>query len=77
MFTDLNIRENLSNIYTYIITVKYNIDKFNEYSSINYEALTARGERCYEIIFKTVQGISDRSRQIIFELHPTAKIQVR
>ena len=41
------MRENLDN---YISNVKSEIDKFNEYFNINYEALTAGGERCGDMM---------------------------
>ena len=43
--TASNMRDNLSRLATYISTVNSDIDKFNEYANINYEVLTARGEK--------------------------------
>ena len=43
--TASNMRDNLSRLATYISTVNSDIDKFNEYANINYEVLTARGDR--------------------------------
>ena len=43
--TYFNMREKISSIYTYISTVNYDIEKFNEYANINYELLDARGAR--------------------------------
>ena len=42
--------ENLPIIDTYISTVNSDIDKFNKYAKINYKALSARGERCNNMI---------------------------
>ena len=41
---------------TYNVMVNSDIDKFNEYDKINFEALTARGERCDEIISNLFKG---------------------
>ena len=42
--------ENLSSLDTYIATVNSNIEIFNEYVKINYEALTTRGKRCDDMM---------------------------
>ena len=54
--TASNIRENLSSIDTYTATVKSEIDKFNEYAKINYEGLTARGDRCNYMVSNVFKG---------------------
>ena len=46
------MRENLSSLDTYIVTVNFDIDKFNEYAKINYEELIARGDRCDDMMSK-------------------------
>ena len=49
------MREKLYILDTYINRVNSDIDKLNEYASINYEALASRGERCDDMgsnIFK-------------------------
>ena len=51
-FTASNMRENLYSIYTYITMVNSDIEKFNEYAKISYEALIARGERCDNMMSK-------------------------
>ena len=41
---------------TYSTTVNSYIDKFNEYTKINYEALTTRGERCNDRMTNLFKG---------------------
>ena len=54
--TASNMRENMWSIDTCISTVNFDIDKLNEYSKIKYEALTARGERCNEMMSNMFKG---------------------
>ena len=64
--TSYIMRDNISSLDTYIAMVNSDIDKFNKYTKINYDALTARGER-WEVRrndFKPIQGISCGQRQI-------------
>ena len=46
----------MSSLDTYITTLKSNIEKFNEYTKINYEVLTARGERCNNMMSNLFKG---------------------
>ena len=46
----------MSSLYTYIATVNSDVDKFNEYSKINYEALATRGERCDDMMSSLLKG---------------------
>ena len=50
------MRENLYSIYTYITMVNSDIEKFNEYAKISYEALTAKGERCDDMMSYLFNG---------------------
>ena len=50
------MREKLSSLDIYIATVNSDIDKFNEYANINYEALTERCERCNDMIYNLLKG---------------------
>ena len=50
------MRENLSSIDTYIATINPYIEKFNEYSKINYDALSARVERCNNMMSNQFKG---------------------
>ena len=57
------LRENLSNLDTYMSTVKSNIEEFNKYVKVNWEGLKARGESCDDLminLFKGYQNASDR-----------------
>ena len=57
------MRENLSNLDSYITTVKSDIEEFNRYVKMNYQGLQARGERCDDImvhLFKAYLVASDR-----------------
>ena len=56
MDTASNMRENLSSLDAYISTVNPDIEKFNEYANINYEALSARGERCDVMMSNQLNG---------------------
>ena len=51
-----NTRENMSILDTYITTVNSDIEKFNEYTKTNYEALTVKGERCDDMISNLSKG---------------------
>ena len=44
------MKENVYSLDTYNFMVNSDIDKLNEYDKVTFEALTARGERCDEII---------------------------
>ena len=57
--TAYKIRDNLSSLYTYITRVKSDIEEFNEYSKINYEALIARGEGCNDRISKLLKEYTE------------------
>jgi hypothetical protein len=50
------LRENLSSLDTYMVTIKSNIKEFNEYVKQNYEGLLARGERCNDIMINLFKG---------------------
>ena len=50
------MRNNLYSLDTYITTVNSGIDKSNEYAMINYESLTARGERCNDMVSNLFKG---------------------
>ena len=57
------MRENLSNLDSYMTTVKSDIEEFNRYVKLNYQGLQARGERCDDImihLFKAYLVASDR-----------------
>ena len=71
--TYYNMRDNLYSIDTCIVVLHSDIEKFSEYVNINYQALTARGERCNNTISKPFQVVSVRRRQIIYGLHPKPK----
>jgi hypothetical protein len=56
------LRENLSNLDTYMSTVKSNIKEFNKYVKVNWEGLTACGKNCDDLminLFKGYQNASD------------------
>ena len=50
------LRENLTNLYTYMYTVNPDIEKFNQYVKANVDGLKSRGERTDDLMinpFKT------------------------
>ena len=71
------MRENLSSLDTHIATLNSDSEKFNEYTKINYKAVTAIGQRCDNMMSKPVQGISGGRRQIVCEVHPTPKVKLQ
>ena len=57
------MRENLSNLDSYMSTVKSDIEEFNRYVKLNYQGLQARGERYNDMmihLFKAYLIASDR-----------------
>ena len=44
------MRKNMSSLDTYIVMVNSGIENFDEYSKINYEDLTEKGDRCEDIM---------------------------
>ena len=57
------MRGNLSNLDSYMLTVKSDIEEFNQYVKLNYQGLQARSERCDDImihLFKAYLIASDR-----------------
>ena len=58
-----NRRENIPSLNTYISRVKSDIDKFNEYAKINYEALTTWGERYNNIMPNLFKGYLAAGRE--------------
>ena len=56
------IRENLTNLDTYMSTVNSDIDNFNQYVKMNMDRLKSRGERTDDLminLFKAYQAASD------------------
>ena len=48
--------DNLYSLDTYTATVNFYIEQFIEYAKINYEALTARGERFNNMVSNLFKG---------------------
>ena len=60
--TATHLRENLTNLDSYMSTVSSNIEKFNQYVKVNVEGLKARGERTDDLminLFKAYLVASD------------------
>ena len=61
--TESLFRENLTNLDSYMSSVKSDIKVFNEYMKLNYEGLRARGGKCDDImihLFKAYLAVSDK-----------------
>ena len=61
--TESLFRENLTNLDSYMSSVKSDIKVFNEYVKLNYEGLRARGGKCDDImihLFKAYLAVSDK-----------------
>lgn len=62
--TSTHLRENLTNLDSYITTVDSNIETFNQYVKVNRDGLLARGERTDDLminLFKAYLTASDKA----------------
>ena len=50
------MRENLSNLDSYMTTVKSDVEEFNRYVKLNYQGLQARGKRCDDIMIHLIKA---------------------
>ena len=60
--TDIRLRENFTNLYTYMTTVDFEIENLNQYVKFNVNVLKARGYRTDDLmnnLFKAYQVASD------------------
>ena len=46
----------MSSLDTYVATKKYDIEKINEYTKVNYKALNAIGKRCDNMMSNLLKG---------------------